>query len=232
MYDISAKAPIEAVAVFCTSGNATVTDSTGKYYIIVNTKDSIWFSMIGKTTMKYPVDTIQNPMNFDIMIHVKVHDLPEVKVRNSYYRYDSLTNRKEYAKVFNFKKPSLKLSTSPTYNTTPGVTVGVDLDEIINMFRFKRNRQMLALQNRLLQQEQDKYVDYRFKKSLVIKLTGLRGTELENFMQRYRPEYEWLQLMNEIELGYYIQKCFEAYKLNLPNPYKLSYKKVVEEEDN
>jgi len=231
VYDISARKPLEAVAVLSSSGKAVVTDSLGHYHITVNNKDSIWFSMIGKTTMKYPVDTINNPLSFDIMIHIKATDLPEVKVRNSYYRFDSLQNRKDYAKIFDFKKPGLKLSTNPGFNTTPGVTVGIDLDEVINMFRFKRNRQILALQTRLLQQEQDKYVDYRYKKSLVIKLTQLKSPELEQFMRDYRPEYAWVKTMNELELGYYIQKCFEAYKLNLPNPFKNVFKYLPQQEE-
>jgi hypothetical protein len=52
------------------------------------------------------------------MIHIKASELPEVKVRNRYYKFDSLQNRKDYAKIFEFKKPGIRLSSSPTYNTT------------------------------------------------------------------------------------------------------------------
>lgn len=227
VYDISAKRPLEAVAVLSTSGRGTITDSAGRYSLTIKETDSIWFSLLGKTTMKYPVDTITNTMGFNVMIHVRAQDLPEVKVRNNYYRFDSIQNRRDYAKVFEFKKPGISLSTpSPTYNTTHGVTVGIDLVEFINMFRFKRNRQMLALQKRLLQQERDKHIDHRFKKILVIKLTGLKSPELEQFMEAYRPKYEWLQFMNELELGYYIQQCYEAYKMGLPNPYEKIFRDI------
>jgi len=211
VYDISARRPLEAVAVLSTSGRGTVTDSLGHYSFTVKSKDSVWFSLIGKSTQKYPVDTISNTSGFDIMIHVKSADLPEVKVRNNYYRLDSIQNRKDYAKVFDFKKPGIRLSNNPTYNPG-GVSVGFDLDEIINLFRFKRNRQLLSLQNRLLQQEQDKYIDHRFSKAFVRKLTKLEPPELDSFMANYRPNYYTLQTMNDLELGYYIEKCFEAYK--------------------
>ena len=79
---------------------------------------------------------------------------------------------------------------------------------------------MLALQKRVRQQEKDKYIDYRFKKILVIKLTNLKSPELEIFMQQYRPDYYFLASINELELGYYIQQCYQAYKMGLPNPYK------------
>ena len=64
VYDITARRPLESVAVFSTSGRGTITDSTGRYLITVLKKDSIWFSLIGKATMKYPVDTISNFDNF------------------------------------------------------------------------------------------------------------------------------------------------------------------------
>lgn len=211
VYDISARRPLEAVGVLSTSGRGAITDSLGKYTITVPARDSIWFSLIGKTTMKYPVDTITNLDNFNVMIHIRSFELPEVKVRNSYYKFDSIQNRKDYAKIFDFKKPGLRLSNNPTYNPG-GLTVGFDLDEIINMFRVKRNRSILSLQKRLLDQEQEKYVNNRFSKQFVRKITKLTSPELDTFMVRYRPDYEVVQLLNDLELGYYIQQSFEQYK--------------------
>jgi hypothetical protein len=211
VFDISARRPLEAVAVISTSGKGTTTDSLGRYELRVSVKDSIWFSMIGKSTMKYPVDTISNTESFDLMIHVRSFDLPEVKVRNSYYKLDSIQNRKDYAKFFDFKKPGLRLSENPGYNPN-GLTVGFDLDEIINMFRFKRNKSLASLQQRLLQQEEDKYIDHRFSKAFVRKITKLNNQELDEFMKDYRPDYEMVQRMNELELGYFIEKNFEEFK--------------------
>lgn len=211
VFDISARRPLEAVAVISTSGKGAITDSLGRYEIRVSLKDSIWFSLIGKSTMKYPVDTISNTEAFDVMIHVRSFDLPEVKVRNSYYKLDSVQNRKDYAKIFDFKKPGLRLSENPGYNPG-GVSVGFDLDEIINMFRFKRNKSLASLQQRLLQQEEDKYIDHRFSIAFVRKVTKLNSPELEEFMKEYRPDYEIVQRMNELELGYFIERSYADYK--------------------
>ncbi len=211
VYDISARRPIEAVAVISNSGRSALTDSSGRYLITVLQHDSIWFSLIGKSTMKYAVDTISNMDNFNIMIHIRVAELPEVRVRNSYYKYDSMMNRRDYAKIFDFKKPTISLSKDYGYNPG-GLTVGFDLDAIINMFRTKHNRSILTLQERLLQQERDKYIDHRFSKQFVHKVTQLQSPELDSFMKRYRPEYEVVTALNDLELGYYIQQCFEQYK--------------------
>lgn len=124
VYDITARRPLEAVAVLSNSGRAALTDSLGRYLITVPRTDSIWFSMIGKSTMKYPVDTIINVDNFNVMIHIRATDLPEVKVRNNYYKLDSIQNRRDYAKAFNFRKPTIRLSTNPNYNPG-GLTAGL-----------------------------------------------------------------------------------------------------------
>lgn len=210
VYDISARRPLESVAVQSTSGRGTLTDSTGRYLLTVKTTDSIWFSLIGKSTMKYPIDTISNLDNFNVMIHVYSAQLPEVKVRNNYYRYDSMMNRQDYAKIFNFKKPTLSVVRNPTYN--PGAAVGFDLDGIINMFRFKRNTSILALQKRLVDQENDKYVNSRFSKAFVRKITKLQSPELDTFIVRYKPSIELVQQLNDLELGYYVQKSYEQFQ--------------------
>ena len=210
VYDISARRPLEAVAVQSSSGRGTITDSTGRYLLTVKTTDSIWFSMIGKSTVKYPVDTISNTDAFNVMIHVYAAQLPDVKVRNSYYKYDSMMNRQDYAKVFNFRKPTLRVVSDPTYN--PGAAVGFDLDEIINMFRVKRNQSILALQKRLIEQEEEKYVNSRYSKKFVRKITKLESPELDSFMVHYRPSHELVKQLNELELGYWVQKSYEQYK--------------------
>jgi hypothetical protein len=216
VYDITARRPLEAVAVLSTSGRGTITDSLGHYSFVVRSTDSIWFAMLGKTTMKYAIDTIKNLSSFDISILLRAAELPEVKVRNSFYKLDSLQNRQDYAKYFNYRKPGIRLNTDHTYNPG-GVSVGLDLDEIINMFRFKYNKRMLALQQRLVQQEQDKYIDHRYTKLFVRKITKLNSPELDTFMVHYRPTYDFLQTVNDLELGYFIEKCFENYKLEKRN---------------
>lgn len=211
VYDISGHRPVEAVIVNSNS-NVSTTDSLGRYIIVLKAKDSIWFSLFGKNTPKFPIDTITDPQNFNVMIHVTGYDLPEVKVRNSNYRFDSIQNRIDYAKYFNYKPPGIKLSNNQQLFSPSGMTIGLDLNEFINVFRFHRNRNLQFLQNRLVAQEQEKYVNSRFTKRFVQKLTHLEGDELVKFMNFSRPTYEMLGLLNELELGVYIEKRFAAYQ--------------------
>ena len=208
VYDISKYRPLEAVSVLTTSGSGTVSDSLGHYSIIVSENDSIWFSYLNRPTPKYPVRSIANYQNFEISLHVNSTELKEVKIMPRNYRLDSIQNRLDYAKAFNFQKPGVGSSLS----MSPGGGAGLDIDEFIRMFQFRRNKRMLAFQNRLLEEEEEHYIDHRFSRALVIKLTGLRGDALNNFMKVYRPTVEFVENSTDYEFQDYIKKCFSHYQ--------------------
>jgi len=210
VYDSSRNYPLEAVSVLSTAGKGTSTNADGFYEIEVSEKDSIWFSYLGKPTIKFPVLKIVNTLGFDISLQVNVTVLKEVKIRPRNYKLDSLRNREDYAKVFDYKKPGLKVVTPQV-----GVGAGFDLNEIINMFRFKRNKSMLAFQQRLLQEERDKFVDHRFNKALVRRLTMLSGNELDSFMRVYRPSYEFTQSSADYDFQLYIKIAHNRFKRGL-----------------
>ena len=211
VYDISQKTPLEGVSVLATNGNGTATDEFGRYKLWVRPTDSLSFSYQGRETAKYPVLRMEDYTQFNMALHVYVHSLPNVIVRPPNYRMDSLQNRLDYAKYFGYKKPNpiSSINVSPT-------GVGMDPNEIINMFRFKRNRQLASLQRRLIQEEEDKYIDFRFNAKFITDLTGLKGEELKLFMRKYRPPYDFVVITNNLELGYYVQQCYKKEKGLLP----------------
>ncbi len=137
--------------------------------------------------------------------------LREVKIRPRNYKQDSIQNREDYAKIFEFRKPGLKTVT-PQY----GAAAGFDLNEIINAFRFKRNRSILSFQKRLLAQEQDKFIDHRFNKGLVRRLTLLTDPTLDSFMFIYRPPYEFTLMSDEYDFQKWIKDAADRFKKGLP----------------
>ena len=211
VYDSSRNNPMEAVSVLSTSGKGTLTNAEGYYEIEVTEKDSIWFSYLNKPTVKFPVLKIGNPMAFDISLQVNVPILKEVKIRPKDYRFDSMQNRIDYAKIFNYQKPKLKINSS-----NYGAGVGFDLDEIVNMFRFKRNRSIASFQKRLLQEEQDKFIDHRFSKALVRRLTLLTEPALDSFMRIYRPTYRFTLLSTDYDFQKFIKDAYARFKKGLP----------------
>lgn len=203
-----------SVSVLSTSGKGTLTDEGGRYKIEVKETDSVWFSYLNKPTLKFPVNKIYNADQFDIALHVTIPILKEVVIRPRNYKLDSLQNRLDYAKVFNWEKPGLKA----TLGTGLNPSVGFDLDEIIRMFQFRKNKSMTAFRERLLQEEREKFIDHRFNKALVLRLTGLTGEERDLFMQRFRPTYEFCISTGEYDFQAWIKECFEKYKLQKSRP--------------
>ena len=213
VYDSTRTYPLELVTVQSTSGKGSVTNTYGEYEIDVAEKDSIWFSYLNKPTVRFAVLKMPNPLTFDISLKVNVPILKEVKIRQRNYKQDSLQNREDYAKIFNYRKPGLSTVTGQSQY---GGAVGFDLDEIINIFRFRRNKSMLSFQRRLLTQEEEKFVDHRFSKAVVRRLTSLDGDLLDNFMLVYRPSYEFAILSGDYDFQKYIKDSYERYKKGLP----------------
>jgi hypothetical protein len=209
VYNMNRTRPLESVSVVSSSGRGTVTDSNGNYSITVRETDSISFSYLGRNTMKYPVNMMLSYNNFDIALHVEPSELKSVRVAPRDYHMDSLQNRQDYAKYFDYKKPKFKI-TEPS----GGTGVGLDLDEIINMFRFNRNRRMLAFQQRLLQEERDNFIDHRFSKLLVKKITHMNSSELDTFMIRYRPSYNFTKAATDYDFDEYIKLAAKEFRKN------------------
>jgi CarboxypepD_reg-like domain len=206
--------PLDGVSVVCNCGIGTTTDSNGNYYIRVNYSDSLSFSYLGRATQMFPVSMMNSTTGFDIALHVNPTVLNEVRVMPKDYYLDSLQNRKDYEKIFNYKKPGLELT-----DGSVGGGVGFDLDEIINVFRFKRNRRLLAFQERLVADEQDKFIDHRFTRYIVKQITHLDGDAEDSFMRRYRPSYQFTQLATDYEYAEYIKLAYIDYQKYLGHHY-------------
>lgn len=213
VFDSSKRNYVENVRVESSSGKYTRTDSMGRYKIAVTEKDSLTFIYKNKPTQKFAVNEIPNLMQFDLSLGVSVKSgyrvLKEVVIFARSYREDSMENRQTYADVYNYRNPTIRTSISP------GGAVGADVNEIINMFRFKRNKRLKAFQARLEQQEQDQFVSFRFNKNFVRRITQLQGAELDTFMIRYLPSYEFASTADEITFNKYILNSSYAFRVAL-----------------
>jgi len=211
VYDVTKTIPVKEVNVKATNGNSTISDSNGRYSIVTAKNDSLTFFYQGKPTAKFSVNQIADIANFDISLHIKVSEkfktLREVRVYAKNFQQDSIANREQYAKLFNYQKPGIR-------PTTDGYTgaAGLDLDELINVFRFKRNKQMRRMQERLQEQEQENYINYRFNKTTVKRITRLTGKDLELFMKQYRPDFEFTENSSLVSFYQYILNASYQFK--------------------
>jgi hypothetical protein len=213
VYDSTKRNLIMGVQVICTCGTMSFTDSAGNYNIYVGEKDSVFFFFRNKPTQKFSVASIKDYSAFDISISLYVpgryKQLKEIIVYGKNRRQDSIENRVQYDKVFNYDKGGVRFSGS---NPEAGMGAGIDLDALINVFRFRKNKSAARFQQRLIREEQDHYITSRFNKYIILRLTTLKeGPLLDEFIELYRPDYDMLTQVMEIELYMYIQAAAKDY---------------------
>lgn len=214
VYDVSQKIPLSRVTVGSKFGAHALTDSVGNYRIVVFETDSIYFSYLGKRSPWFSVKAITVPLGFDVALHVYAPELPPIYIVKQSYREDSMENRKDLSKVFDFHKPRIGTTMNPS---DAGAGVGFDLDAIIGMFDFKYNKRQKGYQKFFEWEEQEKYIDHRFSKNLIKKLTDIKDDQTAAFIKQYRPSYEFVESVNDFELGLYIQKCKEDFDTGHPS---------------
>ena len=201
---------VEAVRVISTGNKIAITDSLGKYSISVGKNDSIYFVYNSKPTQKFAVATIPNLNQFDISIALNVKGknavLKEVVVYSKYHKLDSMENRITYAKIFNYHKPRLETS------YTPGGAAGFDANELFSLFTPKKNRRMQKLQDMMLRNEEEQYVNYKFNKNFVRRITQIKGTALDTFMVWYRPSYDFISTCSELQFHQYVLNASYQFK--------------------
>jgi len=202
IYDASARFTLQGVSVIGASGRGTTTDTLGHYSISLPATDSVYFSYLGRATAKIPVKNIPAGTPFDMSLDIAVDSLPTVFVRSHNYLLDSLENRREYKKVFDYNKGYVDGLKSGRGGRSVGV--GIDFDMLLDG---RKNRQMLALQKRLEYEEDEKYIDHRWTKALVHRITGLESPALDTFMRAYRPTKEFIQSFEtDYEFDHYIKE--------------------------
>lgn len=210
VYDDSKTYVVPHVQVYSTSGNYAFTDSLGRYSISSVSGDSIYFVYNGKRTVSFAVAGIRHIGSFNISLGVPVDKkykvLSPVTVFSQTYQQDSLENRLKYSEIFERNRPGIRPSISPTGG------VGMDLEALIGVFQFRKNKMHKAFRQRLIVQERENYVDYRFSPRVVSRITGLEGEHLKKYMEIYRPTYEFATLSNMVQFYTYILETSYTYK--------------------
>lgn len=210
VYDKTMVTGLGEVNVSSASGAAAVTDSLGRYHIKLRLDDTLYFSYLGKRTPDFFVKDLPDPEHLDIAMGVVGESLPEVVVTANTYHFDSVENRREYQDIFNYQSPNYL--DNAKMGRGRGIGVGLDLDMLIGGgARIDRSR--LSTQRYMQEDERQRYIDHRFSKTVVKRLTGLQPPLLDTFMHTYRPTYEFLQsVATDWDLYEYIQEWGISFK--------------------
>lgn len=193
--------PIEMASITNTNKNNTViTNQKGLFKIEVSKNDILSVAAIGyhfDTVLYSGIISASDTVTFYLKpISRELNDVTVQNTGANEYSLDSLRRLREFTdQMVSPPVKSVELANS-------GAGFGISLNSLSKREKNKRNAIKIFNAS-----EKQAYVDYRFSTAIVSKYSGLKGEELQVFMQRYRPSYEWLRKNpKEEDIKYYINE--------------------------
>ena len=195
--DSATYAPVKKVHITNTNTNKTAeVNNRGIFSMFTSPNDLLFFTADGYHfhTQRY------NLLSQDTIIIYMVplaHDLAAVTVTaKGYSRYqsDSMQRRQEF--LTDMVQPKRKMA--KTANSGAGMEINLDY---FSKFQ-KSKRRAYSLFD---EHEKDSYINYRFSRETVHEYTGFTGDTLQQFINLYRPDYDWLRKnTSDEDVTYYI----------------------------
>ena len=182
-----------------------LSEEDGSYRMQAAPGDHISFSSVG-----YKADTVTVTASlltaaYPVYLDVRAQTLQSVRVGQfSNYQLDSVDRRKEYAWVYGHENTP-KLAKDRQGADGVGVT--------LNIFRNTSSaaKQRIKLEKRLEKEEEEYYVDSRYNKDYVSKITKLKGDSLSEFMRKFRPSYDYCRKAANVDILVYISDSYKTY---------------------
>ena len=194
-----------AATIVTHSGHQTSSNNNGEFSIPVSgIGDTIKVFAIGYKIYLFPIKDVTKS---NIIIRLKPISimLRDVVIRaGRNHKKDSISLRKDYAQVFNYKPPKLTDAFVAPPQNVPFAFVSVDLLTIFSAIT-KKSDPTYKLKKELLRDEQGDYIATRFNKGLVSRITGLKGDSLNAFMDKYYPTADWVQKTSDYDIIQYIK---------------------------
>jgi hypothetical protein len=180
-----------------------LSDEDGSYRIQVMPGDHVAFSSVGHKPDTITVTASMMTASYPVFLEIKAQTLQAARVEFTNYQLDSMDRRKEYAWVYDHGQES-KLE-----HERKSDGVGVTMNIFRNTSSAAKQRE--RLQKRLSKEEQDYYVDFRYNKDYVGKITHLKGDSLKTFMQKFRPSYDYCRKAATVDILVYINDCYKQF---------------------
>ena len=181
-----------------------LSEENGSYRMQVVPGDHVAFSSVGYMADTVTVTAAMLTGDFPVYLEVRAQTLKAVRVGEfSNYQLDSMDRRKEYAWVYDHG------NTPRMEHERKGDGVGVTL----NIFRnaSAKEKQRERLEKRLAKEEEEYYIDSRYNKDLVTKITRLKGDSLQQFMTKYRPSIDYCRRAANVDILVYINDSYKQY---------------------
>jgi hypothetical protein len=192
VFDKESKARLASVNIHdITTGTAVYDNLKGEFTIKASTGDRLVL-----TRQEYRPDTvtIQNNGALAIYIERKAIQLKLVTVHDSLQTPQQrlAATKREYSKAYG----SLAYGDFLTSPASGGA--GLSIDALYNAFSAE-GRGASRLRDFIQHDYEQNVIDYRFNRTFVGNITGLKDDKLTNFMFRFRPGYYTTTTLNDYE---------------------------------
>jgi hypothetical protein len=188
------------------TGSHNISDLGGNYRIRATPGDCIVFSSVAYYPDTLIIDSASLSHQYDIGLFPNVQILAAVAVderRN--FELDSIQRREDYRNLYEKKHP-IKLWNEKR----PGDEPGLSFSPL--GFLSAREKSKRRLKQRLKEEEEQSYIDYRFHPARVAQITGLRGDSLSKFLNQYRPSYRYCRNASPQDILLYINDKLIAFR--------------------
>ncbi len=191
-----------------------LSDVGGSYRIPAREGDLVIFSSAGYVTDTLLITSVMLGGDYPVFLEARIVTLKSVRIGSlSNYQLDSIERREDYKWVYDHGNEKL------VEKERKGDGVGVNISLFRSGSRSDKEREVLK--KRLIKEEEDHYIDFRYSREYVSRLTHLKGDSLEKFMEQYRPTYDFVRKVATVDILLFINDSyikFLASPANLANP--------------
>jgi len=213
VFDKDSKERIAKVSVTnIRTKEAVYNNLQAEFHISARIGDQLIFSKIN-----YYNDTVTVKGTGSIPVYLK----PTSILLNQVNIHDTLQNpqkrlestKRSYSKIYG------SIGDRDILTVSPYGGAGIGIDAIYNLFS-RSGRNAEHLKTIIDQDYHENVVDYRFNKSVVANITGLKEPQLTDFMQKYRPGYYMVVTASDYDFILSIKANYRRYMRN-PRAYTL-----------
>lgn len=158
----------------------------------------------------YGLDTVVYKGTNTIYFQLKplAIQLREVAITGS-----SVTPKERHEQTLREYKYATDLGSSKDLLNLSSRGVGLGIDAIYNLLS-RKGRNARHLQSILERDYREQIIDYKFNPAFVSRVLRIKGDELSDYMQQYRPSYDFVLSASDYAFIVFLRNNYAAYKRN------------------
>lgn len=204
--DTDSKLRLAKVFIYNASRDEGIYNTTkGEFDVKVSVGDTLFAILQG-----YAVDTIMYKGQKSVYFQLKSLG---INLREVAILAKKLSPKEQYEKNFKEYKYKLDKGKSKDLLNMGLGGVGLGIDAIYNLLS-KEGKNARHLQKILERDYREAIIDYRFRPDYVKQVLQINDYEAEDFMQQYRPSYEFTLTASDYAFVVFMKNSYASYKRN------------------